>query len=265
MSAEKSLAKDDIYSAVNEIKDLQQAWKKIGFWGSAQENTIGKKFRKINDQVFAKRDQQQVDDKALQASAMLKFDADISSLKRQVDSALTAEEIKTIKLSVQEALANVHQHKPPLKNHVKTLFQLEQQLEKSSARLKEQATKVEIRAVFSLLEVCASESLNEEAILSHEYYLSLSTKWQKVFKKLTRLNDVVCRLDNTLALEILGNIESPEAFKAQRLALQVSLLQQSLVNGEVLNLNKLLNEWILQGKLTASDLPLLNRISPIYC
>ena len=264
-SAEASLANDNIHSAVNEIKSLQQAWKKIGFSGSVQENKLWKKFRKINDEVFAKRDRKQIDDKAQQANTIVKFDAAINSLKQQLDQALTSDEIQALKMSVEEVLNDVHQHKPPLKAQVKSLYQLDEQLNQSLERLKAKAARVEIHTVFSLLEICASDPLSEESMLSHEQYLSLSTKWQKTFKKLMALNEHVCRLDKTLSLEIFGNIESPETFKTQRLALQVSLLQESLVNGEVVNLNKLLNEWILLGKLNPSDVPLLKRIAPIYC
>ena len=110
----------------------------------------------------------------------------------------------------------------------------------------------------------ANQIIEQETLLANELYLSLATSWQKTFKKLAQLENDVCREDKTLALEILTNTDSPEAFKAQRLQMQVSLLQESLVNGEAINIKTLLKEWILLGKLTINDIPLLKRIAPIY-
>lgn len=264
-SAEKVLLIEDITKAVNEVKALQQAWKKIGFCGSNQENKLWQKFRKINDEVFAKRDQKQVVDKALQKTLVAEFEAKINTLKEQFEQAGDVDELKAVQVEIQTTLTQVNQHKPALKSVSNVLFQLDKKLKQSLETLHNESAKTEVLNAFNLLELFANQEIKEEDLLVNDLYISLSTNWQKTFKKLVQLDNDTCREDKTLALEILANIESPEAFKAQRLQMQVSLLQESLVNGEELDVKKLLKEWILQGKLTTNDLPLLKRIAPIYC
>ena len=68
-----------------------------------------------------------------------------------------------------------------------------------------------------------------------------------------------------MELEILASKESPEEFKAQRLQVQVQLMQSQMLSGQTIDLTNSLVEWLKLGKLSQADLPLLSRVKAIYC
>ncbi|MBL0712013.1 MAG: DUF349 domain-containing protein, partial [Colwellia sp.] len=55
LQAQEQLTVDDVFQAIEHIKQLQQQWRDIGFAGSRQENKLWQTFRQVNDEIFAKR------------------------------------------------------------------------------------------------------------------------------------------------------------------------------------------------------------------
>ena len=101
----------------------------------------------------------------------------------------------------------------------------------------------------------------------NETFNVLSSVWKK--RLTTQLNNsretsAEERLDKTLALEILANVESPTQDAAKRMAVQVSLMQNQMVSGVKVDLESELVDWMKLGKLQESDLPLLARLQPIF-
>lgn len=85
--------------------------------------------------------------------------------------------------------------------------------------------------IFDVLEKIAKNDLNAEEIQASDSYNQVAASWQK------RLSDVMNntvstdRLEDTLMLEIFAEQESPEAFKAERMQVQVKLMQEQMLSG----------------------------------
>ena len=98
-------------------------------------------------------------------------------------------------------------------------------------------------------------------------YQNLTKFWQKRLQEqlaLNRIANVEEREIKTLEIEILAQVESPAEYADKRLAVQVSLMQEQMLSGGDIDLSKSLVNWLRLGKLTLSDLPLLERLSKVF-
>jgi hypothetical protein len=118
--------------------------------------------------------------------------------------------------------------------------------------------------VFDCLEgLAANKSLSLEEF--SESLTDLPNAWQKRLQECHQNNNDIDRSNKTLELEILASKESPEEFKAERLQVQVQLMQSQMLSGQTIDLTNSLVEWLKLGKLSQADLPLLSRVKAIYC
>ncbi|MFY8275157.1 DUF349 domain-containing protein [Pseudoalteromonas sp. SSDWG2] len=53
----QQLREEDVFSATNKLKSLQQQWQQLGFAGKAKDRKLWHAFRRVNDDLFALRDQ----------------------------------------------------------------------------------------------------------------------------------------------------------------------------------------------------------------
>jgi hypothetical protein len=72
------------------------------------------------------------------------------------------------------------------------------------------------------------------------------------------------RIDKTLAIEILAQVESPQELAEQRMKVQVQLMQEQMLSGNDINLSQLLVEWLMLGSLSQGELSLLKRLEKVY-
>ena len=142
----------------------------------------------------------------------------------------------------------------------KLLTQITKQFSQISADKK---TKV-WHLVFDCLEgLAANKALTIEEL--SESMTDLPNAWQKRLQECHQNSNEIDRGNKTLELEILASKESPEEFKAQRLQVQVQLMQSQMLSGQTIDLTNSLVEWLKLGKLSQADLPLLSRVKAIYC
>jgi hypothetical protein len=265
--AEQQLAAEDISQAVEAVKKLQQQWRGIGFAGTRQESTLWKKFRAINDQVFSKRDALKSSKQTEIASLSIKFSQTLIRIKDElVDSNLA-----NSKAQAEQLLSEVLSNKPVIKSVVVEIESFIKDVTKKISRQVEKAEQENWKSLFRLLtQVAQDESdISIETLIENntDDYHKLTSFWQKRLQEQLALNaksSVKERELKTLEIEILGQVESPSEFADQRLAVQVSLMQQQMLSGVGIDLSESLINWLRIGKLTHSDIILLERLSKIY-
>lgn len=265
--AEEQLVVEDISQAINTVKKLQQQWRDIGFAGTRQESVLWKKFRSINDQVFAKRDELKSSQQTEIASLSIKFSETLSQIKTEhVDSNL-----KNSKAQAEKLLSEVLRNKPVIKSVVAEIESFIKDISHKIAVQANEAEQENWRSLFCLLKQVAEDesdiSLETLATNNTDDYQKLTNFWQKRLQEQLVLNtqaNVKERELKTLEIEILGQVESPKEYANQRLAVQVSLMQQQMLSGAGIDLSESLINWLRIGKLTQSDIALLDRLMKIY-
>lgn len=265
--AQQQLELEDVSQAIEVVKKLQQQWRGVGFAGTRQESTLWQKFRSINDQVFAKRYELKSTQQSEITSLTTKFNQTLTQIKTElIDSQLTHS-----KAQADQLLKEVISNRPVNKSIVAAI---ESFIKDVTNRIAIQDSKVEQeswRSLFYLLSQIAQEEsqLSLEALIENNEndYQNLSNFWQKRLQEQLRLNvqaNVKERETKTLEIEILAQVESPQGSADQRLAVQISLMQEQMLSGVGIDLLQSLINWLRLGKLTHVDIALLERLSKIY-
>jgi hypothetical protein len=260
----QALSDDDVFSAIESVKKLQNQWQAIGYSGQREENQLWQKFRKVNDQLFAKRDEAKLAKQSNRKNQQTELTEQLESYQQQLVGQPSEHELLTLQESIETLRANVINQKPVIKSVVtqaeKLLTQITKQFSQISADKK---TKV-WHLVFDCLEgLAANKALTIEEL--SESMTDLPNAWQKRLQECHQNSNEIDRGNKTLELEILASKESPEEFKAQRLQVQVQLMQSQMLSGQTIDLTNSLVEWLKLGKLSQADLPLLSRVKAIYC
>lgn len=263
--AEQQLDNDDISQAVDTVKKLQQQWRDIGFSGTHQESKLWQKFRLINDQVFSKRDELKISQKSEMASSAEKFNQVLSQIQTEVVDSKLAQS----KVQAEQLLSEVLRNKPVIKSVTAAIESFINDIEKKISIQESQKEQANWRSLFCLLSNIAQGETSLEALIENnsDDYQSLSSFWQKRLQEQLVLNtqaDAKERDIKTLEIEILAQVESPAAFADQRLAVQVSLMQEQMLSGVAIDLSKSLVNWLRLGKLTNADITALERLSKVY-
>lgn len=259
--AEKALVNDDIQLAVNDVKKLQTQWRDIGYSGPKDENKLWQQFRTVNDQVFDRRNAEQNKQKEQQSELANKYFESISEIEARV---LTDKNVKSINLGVDELLSlkkDLKQEPLPLKPVFNKIEVLVNVFEKELAVFKQLANKQSWQFVFSAL----FDSIESGNISVSENFQALPMSWQKKLSNLpTKESDYNDRLTQTITLEVMAKVDSPEKEKEQRLAIQIELMQSHMSSGEQFNLEDGLFAWLNIGKLSDKDFALLERVKNIF-
>jgi exonuclease SbcC len=265
--AEQLLDFEDIPLAIDKVKQIQQQWREIGFAGTQQESALWQKFRSINDQVFAKREEFKTTQQTEIALLATKLNQSLTQIKAE----LADSQLMHSKAQAEQLLSEVQSNKPVIKSIVVAVESFINDVTKKIAIKDGQAEHDNWRCLFCLLKIVAQgdskislETLLEESI---DDYQNLTNFWQKrLQEQLIQTPQVNAkeREIKTLEIEILAQVESPQEYANQRLAVQVSLMQEQMLSGAVIDLSESLINWLRLGKLTCADIVLLERLSKIY-
>jgi len=271
VKAEELLTSKDVYSAIEAVKGLQQTWRSIGFAGNHQESKLWQKFRHVNDELFAKRQQVKTEQQAAQSSQQLEFENKLTVIESSFNDVLQQNDNKALTVIKQDAdalLTEVIANKPVIKAVAFRLESFIKEIDKLLKSNNEKQLKQSWLSLFELMNIHANEELDSAQLFACEQYNNLSTYWQKRVQehvKLTEQAEKESRIDKTLEIEILGQADSPQELAAQRLQVQVKLMQDQMLSGSEIDLSKLLVQWLMLGKLTKEELPLINRLQGVYC
>ncbi len=271
VQAEALLENEDILAAIETAKQLQQSWRKVGFAGNHQENQLWQKFRQVNDELFGKRQQFKSEQQAVLSTQQQLFTDKVIIIEESLN-AVTVEDdqqvLQSIEQQAEALLTEVIANRPvikPVVNRIEKIIKKVAQLIQTKTEAKEQQTWCNL---FELMSLSAQNSQDLETLQTSTLFHSMSSYWQKRFQeyaKLTKEAQAGVRFDKTLEIEILGKSDSPVELAEQRMKVQVQLMQEQMLSGSDINLNKLLVDWLMLGALVESDLPLIERLKAIYC
>ncbi|MGB1261284.1 MAG: DUF349 domain-containing protein [Cognaticolwellia sp.] len=260
--AETLLNEEDIYSAVTQVKTLQNQWRNIGFAGAKVENKLWQSFRKINDEIFAKREQQNALQKSATSAKVAEFELALTALEEKFSTLTQLKDLQQYQQALQGLHQELAQQKPKLLGLEKQIVSKEKSLMKKIADLKLANEKQQWLYLFSTLEQAVA---NEQNFSEQGDYPELSTSWQKKLKELANNTNDVNREEATIELEILAGIPSPsELQQQQRMAVQVSLMQTQMSSGATIDLPAKFSQWLMLGRFGQQDVELLQRIKVIF-
>ena len=260
-SAEKLLLETDIYTSVNQVKALQTQWRNTGYAGPKIENKLWQNFRKINDDIFAKRDQQSVLDKSATTAKVAELENSLIALEEKFSQVTQLNDLQDFEQALQSLHQDVVQQKPKMINLEKKISNKEKVVAKKIATSKVEHEKLQWHCLFTTLEQGVE---NSGKFSEQNDYLALNTYWQKKLKDLANYDITVNRDEATLELEILSGIPSPSELQQHRMKVQVSLMQAQMSSATPIDLPAKFSQWLMLGKFTKTDLVLLERIKPIF-
>ncbi|MFQ3338732.1 MAG: exonuclease SbcC [Colwellia sp.] len=269
--AEVLLASEDVLVAIESAKQLQQKWRDVGFAGNHQENQLWQKFREINDALFSKRQQFKSDQQAALSTQQQVFVDQIVIIEASLNSLTTKDDKPALQSITQQAetlLKEVIANRPVIKTVVVRLEKIIKNIEQLIESNNQVKASQSWLSLFELMSLQAESNQVLTAIQVSSVFNNLTSFWQKRFQehvKLTKPVQSSSRSDKTLEIEILGKSDSPVELAAQRMKVQVQLMQEQMISGTEIDLNKLLVDWLMLGVLAESDLPLIERLKGIYC
>ena len=88
----------------------------------------------------------------------------------------------------------------------------------------------------------------------------LKTSWANALNANTKVD----RLETTIKLEIMSDLESPEQDNNTRKAVQMSMMTDKLESGVTYNQEELLEDWLSAGAVSKEDVDLVNRIRKVF-
>jgi hypothetical protein len=269
--AEALLASEDVLAAIESAKQLQQTWREIGFAGNHQENQLWQKFRQVNDELFSKRQQFKSDQQAALSTQQQVFVDQVVIIEESLNDLTTPDDKQALQLISQQAemlLKEVIANRPVIKVVAGRLDKIIKNIEQLIQSNNQVKTSQSWLNLFELMSLQAQSNQELSEIQTSAIFNNLTSFWQKRFQehvKLTKPVQGTYRSDKTLEIEILGKSDSPADLAAQRMKVQVQLMQEQMLSGSEIDLNKLLVDWLMLGALAESDLPLIERLKSIYC
>ena len=114
----QALSDDDVFSAIESVKKLQNQWQAIGYSGQREENQLWQKFRKVNDQLFAKRDEAKLAEQSNRKNQQTELTEQLESYQQQLVGQPSEHELLTLQESIETLRANVINQKPVIKSVV---------------------------------------------------------------------------------------------------------------------------------------------------
>lgn len=271
VKAQELLNAEDVLAAIDSAKQLQQSWREIGFAGNHQENQLWQKFRQVNDELFSKRQQFKSDQQAALSTQQQVFVEQVIIIEASLNDLTNVDDKQALHSIEQQAvtlLKDVVASRPVIKSvavRIEKIIKKIELLVKNNNQAKESQSWVNL---FELMSLHAQNNQELVAIQSSTVFNNMTSFWQKRFQEHVKSTKVVqgsSRFDKTLEIEILGKSDSPADLAAQRMKVQVQLMQEQMQSGTDIDLSKLLVDWLMLGVLTQGDLPLIERLKAIYC
>ncbi|BDF94747.1 DUF349 domain-containing protein [Pseudoalteromonas sp. KAN5] len=227
--AQQLAQSDDLASACQQLKELQQQWQRIGFAGVKAENALWQKFRQFNDVTFAKRSEEFAQHKEQQAAD----NAIIIAQLVELEDALPVVNQKAQLLDLRTKVVVLETNKE-LNNRIEKLLA---NIDDKLAAVTEQAAQADFAALFTALQ-------DQQAV---------PAQWQ------TSADTQLSAAQLLVRMEILANVSSPEGIS--RMAEQVAMLDDKH-RGEQADLHYYLKQLLAlsQGSVESDTLARLKVI-----
>jgi len=230
---------DDIAKACDQLKELQDQWKQIGFAGNKAENDLWQAFRKCNDDVFSQRETvKQQQEKQINAQS-IELEASLNSLELKLAETASAKELNVLLKEVNTVSLTVPHSLKAIKSTVNDLS------EKITFKLSQLASDAKIAQYTSLF-----DSLTND--------FTVPQQWLKTVKGIK-----LSRAQLTVRMEILAQVETPACDAKLKMDEQVAMLSEKML-GEKNQLNDLLEQWLNVGEFNEQDSNFIVRVKPIF-
>ncbi|TPH12812.1 DUF349 domain-containing protein [Litorilituus lipolyticus] len=268
--AEKETSNENVFQAIENVKQYQKQWRNIGFSGAHNENKLWQQFRKVNDVIFAKRDEVKAEQQQVQIQLEEELFQKLNELQSQFNKG-NAEPLSVLKSLKVETLAlheDVLSNKPVLKSVLKQVDDFLTLLNETEQEINIKADKQNWQSLFGLLKAFINKEFSPNQLDEQQGFADLLPIWQKRLSEcLVQSKGVEAkqRETKTLEIEVLAQIDSPQEYQNERMAVQVQLMQQQMQSGGSINLPKDFAQWLQLGQLTVDELPLLSRLEPVFC
>lgn len=260
--AQLCVENEDVQSAVNQVKQLQSQWRAIGYAGAKKENSLWRTFRELNDQVFQKRTALKDAEKEKTNEATARIRSELETITSIVTNNSSKADLANATESLKNLENEVLTNKPVVKSALKVIQSALADIEKKQNDLAKTEKKQLWLNIFNLLSSLATDDV--ASIDELDTFIALPASWQKRIKEAMQ-GDVVDRQSETIAIEILAGVDSPEQCAQQRLNIQVSLMQTQMQAGGKVDLQQRFVDWLQLGRVSESDQALIERLKPIYC
>lgn len=262
--ATQALNDENVFSAIERVKKLQAQWQTVGYSGQREENQLWQKFRKVNDQLFAKRDQAKQVEQEQRKNQQLEFNSQLAGFQQQLVADMAENELQDLLQNIEALHTNILANKPVIKSAAAQAEQLVKQINQQLVQITDSKKTKTWQLVFDCLERLAKDNaLSDEHF--EESISSLPNAWQKRIQECYQNSQIIDRSNKTLELEILASKDSPTELKNQRMQVQVELMQTQMLSGQHIDLTHSFIEWLQLGTLSQADIPLLSRVKAIYC
>lgn len=254
--ANLQLDNDDVFSAINNLKALQQQWSTVGYAGAHKENQLWQTFRKVNDQIFAQRAEAKQQQQQSRDDAQKSLTESLNKLIQSIAEANDAKSLRTLTVELEELSDQIKQLKPIAKGLLNAINDNLKIIKDKIATIKTDQQRQLYVDLFAVVAQLHQQSLTAESCLNDSVFDRLPKHWQKLIKKaITKKLDMTDLEKFTIELEILANVDSPKDLAQQRMQVQVQLLSDKLMQGDEINLASKLEQWLSCGLLVDSTQP----------
>ncbi|MBC3767294.1 DUF349 domain-containing protein [Neptunicella marina] len=243
---------EDAADAVEQAKTLQQSWKNIGSAGRKQDESLWKQFRQANDPLFAKRNQQNSEQRQ-----QLKQQTDV--LFNQLQKAVrAASDIASLEAGTEQLIGQIQQQinlitDPGQRALRSRLDKLLSQLQQKHRDIAEQQQQQQLVQLFDYLALPEGQASDDDVMPA--------AKWLQALQGPAADKS---RLQLTIELEIINEVATPKNEQALRQQYQLELMAAKLQNGEQPANDELLLQWLSHGPVSDDEQSLLNRTRNIF-
>ena len=248
------LTQEDIRSATDQVKKLQQQWKAIGMVGRRDEQTLWLDFRKVCDQIFARKDEQVIAFKADLEVNKEQADLLLGKMASIVDSAELLAHADDFAQFKQQFLALGTLPKAHYQRMSTQYQDLCNAFDAARTQKRVELTDQDWQALFAWVRSARFSGQSDAESRAAWQSLTIPDPAKPLIQALTGWHQPVEDLnqqtlhEKTIDLEIMTQSESPAEDATIRMQLKVHRLATSM--GAVTtdaDINQLVVEWLAQG------------------
>ncbi|MCX7555006.1 hypothetical protein OS175_14110 [Marinicella sp. S1101] len=251
--AQELVSTEDHAAAIEAAKNLQQQWKTAGIVKQHIERKLWKKFRKANDVIFKRRENEQKAQQAVIMEQTKQASSIIKKFKPMVNKAKTTEALKKIKQEFNQAWTELGQAESLLNNDKQQLLQLiteQTQKLKSSVIQKEHKTKQKLDQHFTDYETGKITEEQKDQLVNTLLTDELTAYFAPRQEKQNQQIDLAELL---IQAEFISGLETPAEFMEDRMAYQVKVLSERMSGEKAGSDQEQVSDWLHQWYITPKN------------
>ncbi|WP_419813468.1 DUF349 domain-containing protein [Bacterioplanoides sp.] len=236
--AEALVEQEDLSAAIDRVKSLQQEWKNIGVTPRNPDQKLWKQFRTACDGVFSRLDSEKAQRKAQINDAVTQAESLVAQAQALADNTYTdaaaVNEAQNQLAELRQQFSAIELPRSAHQRLVKQLQGIDNALQSQQQTIKQAKERARWNGLIDRLQAIATQdndAFAAAAELPAGYNATLfeqALKGELTQPDNTNNNDAQAIV---ISLEVLADIESPEADKGRRMELQVQKLAQGLGQG----------------------------------